>query len=174
MATTKPQAAAAPKARAKAAPATSAKTAAKPAVKKVAAKTAAKTAAVKPAKLATEPKTLREEASTLFNQAGERVRKAADTGKAKASGAMDDVAAMAEDVAKTIDERLGTQYGDYARKAASAVSGVADGLKSKEVEQLIDDARDFVRKKPAVAIGAAAAVGFLLTRLFKAGDNDDA
>jgi ElaB/YqjD/DUF883 family membrane-anchored ribosome-binding protein len=164
MATTTPTAATAPKARAKAAPAS----------KKSAASPAAKRAAVKPAKLEAEPKTLREEASSLFGQASEKVRKAADTGKAKATGAMDDVAAMAEDVAKTIDERLGTQYGDYARKAASAVSGIAEGLKSKEVEQLLHDARDFVRKKPAVAIGAAAAVGFLLTRLLKAGDNDDA
>ncbi len=161
MATTKAKAAPAPKARATKA---SAKTAS----------SVTKKAAVKPKKMAEEPKTLRDEATNFFGQASEKMRKAADTGKSKASGAMDEVAAMVEDVAKTIDERVGSQYGDYARKAASAVSGVAEGLKSKEVEQLLDDARDFVRKKPAVAIGAAAAVGFLLTRLIKAGNDDEA
>jgi ElaB/YqjD/DUF883 family membrane-anchored ribosome-binding protein len=102
------------------------------------------------------------------------VRSAATTGKNQASGAMGDMAAMVEDVAKTLDEKVGAQYGDYARKAASAVAGVADTLQSKDVDQLLDDARDFVRKKPAIAIGAAAAVGFVLTRLIKAGTDDEA
>jgi ElaB/YqjD/DUF883 family membrane-anchored ribosome-binding protein len=53
------------------------------------------------------------------------------------------------------------------------VSGVADTLKSKEVDELLEGARDFVRNKPAVAIGAAAALGFVLTRLIKAGNDDD-
>lgn len=135
---------------------------------------AKRAAAPKPQKLVEEPKTLRDEASDFVSQATDKARKAANTGKDKAAGAMGDVASMVEDVAKTLDEKVGAQYGDYARKAASAVSGVADGLKSKEVEQLLDDARDFVRRKPAVAIGAAAAVGFLLTRLIKAGDDDEA
>jgi ElaB/YqjD/DUF883 family membrane-anchored ribosome-binding protein len=128
------------------------------------------------AKAAATPttETLRDQASTLFGQAGDKVRSAATTGKNQASGAMGDMAAMVEDVAKTLDEKVGAQYGDYARKAASAVAGVADTLQSKDVDQLLDDARDFVRKKPAIAIGAAAAVGFVLTRLIKAGTDDEA
>ena len=81
---------------------------------------------------------------------------------------------MVEDVAKTIDAQVGPQYGDYARRAASAVSSVATSLESKDVDQLLDDAREFVKARPGVAIGAAAAFGFLLTRLVKAGDDDDA
>ncbi len=150
------------------------KAAAAPKAKVAPKKAPAKKPAAKPTKLNPEPQTLREEASTIFAQAGEKVRKAANTGKDSASNAMGDMASMVEDVAKTLDDRLGAQYGDYARKAASAVSGVADSLKSKEVDELLDNARDFVRQKPAVAIGAAAAVGFLLTRLIKAGNNDEA
>jgi ElaB/YqjD/DUF883 family membrane-anchored ribosome-binding protein len=170
MATTKttPAAAkaAAPKARAtKAPPKAAAKAAATPTTRK---------AAVKPKPLKAQTETLRDQASTLFGQAGDKVRSAATTGKNQASGAMGDMAAMVEDVAKTLDEKVGAQYGDYARKAASAVAGVADTLQSKDVDQLLDDARDFVRKKPAIAIGAAAAVGFVLTRLIKAGTDDEA
>ncbi len=81
-----------------------------------------------------------------------------------------------ERVAKTVDDRLGKQYGDYARRAASAVSNVADTLKGKEIDDLVADTRKFVREKPAIAIGAAAAIGFVLTRLFRSGssDRDDA
>ena len=165
MATTKAKAAPAPKAK----PAAKAKAAAKAPAKKA----PAKRPAVKPSKLKPETATLRDEAASFMGQAGDKVRKVANTGKERATGAMDDVAAMVEDVARTLDERVGPQYGDYARKAASAVSGVADGIKSKEVDQLLDDARNFVRQKPAIAIGAAAALGFVLTRLIKAGSDDD-
>jgi ElaB/YqjD/DUF883 family membrane-anchored ribosome-binding protein len=120
-----------------------------------------------------EPETLRSQAGTLLNQAGDKIKGAADQGKTKAGDAMDGLASMVEDVAASLDEKLGAQYGDYARKAASAVSGVADTLKSKEVDELLEGARDFVRNKPAVAIGAAAALGFVLTRLIKAGNDDD-
>jgi ElaB/YqjD/DUF883 family membrane-anchored ribosome-binding protein len=172
MVTTRTKAAAAPKARAAKAPA--AKSSAPKASAAKAATPTARKPAVKPKPLKAETETLRDQASTLFGQAGDKVRSAATSGKNQASGAMGDMAAMVEDVAKTLDEKVGAQYGDYARKAASAVAGVANTLQSKEVDQLLDDARDFVRKKPAIAIGAAAAVGFVLTRLIKAGTDDEA
>jgi ElaB/YqjD/DUF883 family membrane-anchored ribosome-binding protein len=123
--------------------------------------------------MAPAPETLRDQANEFARKAGDKARDAASQGKAKASDAMDGLSAMAEDIAKTLDEKLGAQYGDYARKAANAVTGVSDTLKSRQVDDLITDARDFVRQKPAVAIGAAVALGFALTRLLKAGTDDE-
>jgi ElaB/YqjD/DUF883 family membrane-anchored ribosome-binding protein len=155
--------------------ATTKTTAAKPAARKAAAPRAAKkTPARKPAAKSAKPDTIKHQAVTLASQAGDRVRDAANQGKAKATDAMDDLATMVDDVARTLDEKLGPQYGDYARKAADAVSGVAGSLKSKDVDDLVADVRNFVKEKPAVAIGAAAAVGFVLTRLIKAGSDDKA
>jgi ElaB/YqjD/DUF883 family membrane-anchored ribosome-binding protein len=34
---------------------------------------------------------------------------------------------------------------------------------------MVEDTRQFVRKSPAVAIGAAAAIGFVLARLVRSG-----
>ena len=133
---------------------------------------APKQASVGKATVMSEPETLRAQAGSLLDQASDKIKGAADQGKTKAGGAMEELASMVEDVAATLDEKLGAHYGDYARKAAGAVSGAADTLKSKDVDELIEGARDFVRKKPAVAIGAAAAIGFVLTRLIKAGDDD--
>jgi ElaB/YqjD/DUF883 family membrane-anchored ribosome-binding protein len=116
--------------------------------------------------------TLREQAADFTSQAKDKVRGAAASGKDKATDAMGGLSTMVDDVAATLDEKLGSQYGDYARKAAEAVSGLADTIKSKDVEDLVNDARDFVRKRPAVAIGAAAALGFVLTRLIKAGSDE--
>lgn len=119
---------------------------------------------------ATKP--VREEAGTMIKKIKTSARDAAHSGKEKTTNTLDDVSAMVEDVARTIDERVGPEYGAYARKAAEALAGVSESLKSKEVEDLLDDARDFIRRKPAVAIGAAAAIGFVLTRLLKADDED--
>ena len=114
--------------------------------------------------------------ASFSSKASDKAREYAGVGKDKASGALSELSHMIEGVADTVAEKLGPQYGDYARKAASAVSGTADSLKNAEVDDLVEGTRKFVREKPMVAIGAAAAVGFLLTRLLRAGSgksNDD-
>ena len=40
---------------------------------------------------------------------------------------------------------------------------------SASVDEIVEGVREFVRKSPAVAIGAAAALGFVVARLFTAG-----
>lgn len=117
--------------------------------------------------------TLKDEASKLSAKATEKARGLADEGKARATGALDEFSKLMEDAAGTVDEKLGEQYGQYARSAAKAISGFSDGLRGKEVEDLLADASDFVRKSPAIAIGTAAALGFVLARIVKAGVDTD-
>ncbi|GGO90275.1 hypothetical protein [Stakelama pacifica] len=112
---------------------------------------------------------IKDEASKLSKQAGEKARGYARDGKDRASGAIDEFAKLLDDAAGSVDSHMGEQYGKYARSAAGQVSGFADTLRSREVEELLDDTRTFVRKNPAIAIGAAAAAGFLLARVLKAG-----
>lgn len=138
---------------------------------KAAASTAVK-AAAKPA--AQRARALQGEAKNVLGKVKTGAHDAAVSGKEKATSTLDEVSAMVENVASALDDKVGARYGDYARKAADAVSGLADTLKSKDVDELLDDARTFVRKRPAVAIGAAAALGFVLTRIFRAGDDTDA
>lgn len=106
---------------------------------------------------------------SLKAQAGDKVRDVASQGKDKAAEALDSVTRLVSETADTVDERLGPQYGDYVRRAAGALDGLNDSIRGKEVDELFNDARNLVRKSPAVAIGAAAAIGFLLVRLVKSG-----
>lgn len=143
--------------------------------KAVAAKRAPARAAAPKAKATSKPvRALQSEAQSVIGKVKSSARDAASTGKDKASSTLSDVSAMVEDVASTLDAKVGAQYGDYARKAADAVSGLAETLKSKEIDDLLADARNFVRQRPAVAIGAAAALGFVLTRIVRAGDDKEA
>lgn len=103
------------------------------------------------------------------SQATDKARDYAGQGVGKATDALDEAARFLEDTARTIEEKLGPQYGRYGFSAAESVSGFAEQLRGKEVDELVDDVRDFVRKSPAVAIGAAVGLGFVLARLAKAG-----
>lgn len=111
----------------------------------------------------------RDEASKLFGQAGDKARSFADTGKNKATGALDEFSTMMRDAAGSVDEKLGEQYGAYARSAADQVASLAESLRGKQVDDLLEDARAFVQKSPAVAVGVAAGLGFVLARLLKSG-----
>lgn len=113
--------------------------------------------------------TLKDEAGKLTRTATDKARVYAGDGKAKASGALGEVARLVDDAANTVDEKLGSEYGQYAHSAAKAVGGFADTLNNKNVDELLEDARSFVRKSPMVAVGIAAAVGFAVARIVKAG-----
>jgi hypothetical protein len=105
----------------------------------------------------------------LRDQAGGKVREFADTGKTRATDMLEELSWVVADTADSIDERLGNNYGEYARKAADGVSGFAESLRGKDVDELYDNVRSAVRKSPGLAIGIAAVVGFTLVRLVKAG-----
>lgn len=113
--------------------------------------------------------TIREEAGKLGSQAADRARGLAGEGKDRASSALDEVAKMLHGAAGDVDDRLGAEYGRYARSAADGISGFADHLRGKEVEDIFADATALVKKSPVIAIGAAAAIGFVLARLIKSG-----
>jgi ElaB/YqjD/DUF883 family membrane-anchored ribosome-binding protein len=110
----------------------------------------------------------------LRGQAEDRARDFAQAGKDRALSALDDVVRMVEDAAAEIDDKLGSQYGDYARRAAEGIGGVGDAFRDKDVDELFDDARALVTKAPAVAVGVAAALGFVVARVVRAGLPADA
>ena len=112
---------------------------------------------------------VRDQVTSLRGQAGEKLRTVADDGKSRATGLLDDVAGIIEDAARSIDERLGEDYGDYAHRASTAVSGFAGRVRDRTVDDILDDTRDIVRRSPAVAIAAAAVVGFALMRVIRTG-----
>ena len=91
----------------------------------------------------------------------------ASQGKAKASEAISSLGRMVEDNAAVIDEKVGVQYGNYARSAGASMKDAASRLEEKSLEELGADAREFVREKPALAVGLAAATGYMLARLFR-------
>jgi len=112
------------------------------------------------------------EAKDLAGQAKDRAGELANEGKAKTSDALSSLGKIVADNAGTIDEKLGARYGDYARTAARSMQETAAKIEAKDLNELGEDAKEFVRKSPGVAIGLAAVAGFLVARLLKGGSND--
>jgi len=114
-------------------------------------------------------KVIGDKAAGLREQATDQARAFALQGKDRTTDALDNVVQMIEEAASQVDDKVGAQYGDYVRRASSTVSDFADQLRDKDVDELVTDARDLVRGNAALAIGVAAAVGFLAARVAKVG-----
>lgn len=115
---------------------------------------------------------VREQVATLRSEATGRARGFADDGKARATSLLDDFSEVIDEAAQAVERKFGADYADYAHRASGAVSGLADKVREKTIDDLIDDTRDFVRKSPGIAIGIAAVAGFMLVRLIKTGLDD--
>ena len=109
-------------------------------------------------------------------QAADKAREMVGQGLERSGEALANVSKLVGDTAASLDERLGEEYGEYARKAATALEDAANRIAAKDPDELIDDTREFVRKSPGVALAGAAIIGFALVRLVKSGldrDRDD-
>jgi ElaB/YqjD/DUF883 family membrane-anchored ribosome-binding protein len=115
---------------------------------------------------------VKDQVTSLRGQAADRVRGFADDGKGRVTGLLENVSEVINDAARSVDERLGGDYGEHAHRAANAVADFAGRIRDKSVDDILDDTRDFVRRSPAVAIGIAAVAGFALIRVIKTGLDD--
>lgn len=120
---------------------------------------------------------LGEHADALRTQASETAHEYAVQGKDKATELLDGLVELVDGAVGSLnrnfgDTDLGASAGDYAKRAAEALSGFTDTIREKDVEELFDNAKAAIRNNPAIAIGAAAAIGFVLARLVKSGGDE--
>jgi hypothetical protein len=112
----------------------------------------------------------------LSTQAADKARGLVGQGLERSAEALANVGRLVGETAEGLEERLGEEFGDYARRAAGAIEGTANNLAAKDPDELIDDTRRFIRKSPGVALAGAAIAGFAIARLIKSGlsaDEDD-
>lgn len=110
--------------------------------------------------------TLVTDAKGYGEEAKVKGRELANEGKTKLSGGIASLSRMVADNAHVVDEKLGAQYGDYARTASRSLDETAAKLEQKSLDELTEDGREFVRKSPGLAIGIAAVAGYMLSRIF--------
>jgi vacuolar-type H+-ATPase subunit E/Vma4 len=72
------------------------------------------------------------------------------------------------DAARQFEERQEGGVAGYVEKAADYVDRVSSTLRERDVEDLMAEVEEQLRRKPAVVLGAAAVVGFALGRFLRA------
>jgi ElaB/YqjD/DUF883 family membrane-anchored ribosome-binding protein len=113
------------------------------------------------------------EAKALGEDAKARAAVLASDGKSRASDALTGFGKIVADNAGLIDDKLGEKYGDYARSAARSIQETAAKLEAKDLAELGEEARSFVRKNPALAVGITAVVSFLIARTLTGSSKDE-
>lgn len=98
-----------------------------------------------------------------------RARGFVGEGLKSSSTTLGNIANIIEETVEQIGDKLGPQYGDYAKSASQTIQRYATTLENKDPDELVDDARALIRKSPTLAITGAAILGFGLVRLLKAG-----
>lgn len=112
--------------------------------------------------------TIRDKTTDLRGQATAKLRGFADNGKEQVVNSLDGLVTAAREIA---DKLQGGQFGPvggYATTAADTLEGWVRTVRDKSVDDLVDDGRELVRTQPAIAVGAAVAAGFALSRFLKA------
>ena len=110
----------------------------------------------------------RETASSLASEAQERLHGYMD--QQVAAGA--DLAGRVASAIKTAADELGRNspmLGDMVRGASEKVDDLSQQFRDRTADEVLADTRDFVRRKPALVFGAAAALGFVAYRVLNAG-----
>jgi ElaB/YqjD/DUF883 family membrane-anchored ribosome-binding protein len=107
-------------------------------------------------------------AATLASEANDKVKTLLGQQKGAGADLVGHVAASARVAADDLD-RNAPQLAGLIRDASRSMERFSQDIRGQSVDQLVRKASDFTRERPAVTFGAAAACGFFLFRLFKAG-----
>lgn len=109
----------------------------------------------------------REKASSFAADAKVKAADYANEGKARTSQAIVGLSTLIDNNVELIDDKVGAKYGEYARSASQTLKDSAARLDEKSLDDLGEDAKEFVRTSPVLAMGMAVAGGYLLARLFR-------
>ena len=116
----------------------------------------------------------RERAGELANRGGEQVKNQLANQKHEAAQRMTPVQTALRETGQQLRKQGQGPVAEYADKAADQVERFAGYLRENDVDSLLNDARGFARRNPAVFLGSAAALGFLATRFLKSSSEEGA
>jgi ElaB/YqjD/DUF883 family membrane-anchored ribosome-binding protein len=110
----------------------------------------------------------RETASSLASDAQHRLHGYMDQQVAACADLAGRVASVIKTAADELD-RTSPALGGMVRSAGERVQDLSRQFRDKTADEVLADTRDFVRRKPALVFGAAAALGFVAYRVLNAG-----
>jgi hypothetical protein len=112
--------------------------------------------------------------SGLVGRVREQATAQLDTQKNKATEGLGTVAEAFRETTRHLREGQHDTVAHYAEQAANQIDQFSQRLRNKDVTELMNDAQQLARRKPALFIGGAFALGLMGARFMKSSKNDDA
>ena len=114
----------------------------------------------------------RQQAGELANRGTEQVKSQLANQKHEASQRMTPVQTALRETGQQLRKQGQGPVAEYADKAADQVERFSGYLRENDVDQLLDEARGFARRRPALYLGSAVALGFFATRFLKSSSQE--
>ena len=109
-----------------------------------------------------------EKADDLLQAVRRRGRGLLDRQKTSAAEELTSFADVMHDAARNFEEKDEVGVGGYVQKAADYVDRLSSTLKEKNLEEMLREGENLLRKRPAVVLGVTAVVGFAIGRFLRA------
>jgi len=113
----------------------------------------------------------KETATSLASEAGDKAKSLMQKQVETGADFVGDIARSVRAAADSLDQNA-PQLAGLVRGVAGQVSEFSETVRDQTVEELFETTSDFVRRNPAIVFSAAAACGFMLFRVIRAGTSD--
>lgn len=112
--------------------------------------------------------TVKEDVRDAKREVGARVREKAEAGQHSLASGADALSDAIDAAAQNLDDHDRQGLASYAREVSSNLAAAAGQLEGRTVDELANDAKRLARDNPALFMLGSIAVGFGLSRFFKA------
>ncbi|MDP9411839.1 MAG: hypothetical protein M3P70_15375 [Actinomycetota bacterium] len=116
----------------------------------------------------------RQQASDLANRGGEQVKSQLDYQKHQAAQRLTPVQSALRETAQQLRRQGQGPVAQYADQASDQVERFSGYLRETSVDEITDEVRGFARRRPALFVGGAVALGFFATRFLKSSSQEAA
>jgi hypothetical protein len=106
-------------------------------------------------------------ASSVANNAQDKVRSLAEEQKSAAAEQVEGVARALDTAAEQV-ERVLPEAAHYVREAASGVHRVSSAVRDQSIDEIIETVTSFARTRPGTFFAGSVVTGFALARFLKA------
>jgi len=109
----------------------------------------------------------KEKVSQAAGQVQQKAKTQLSERKDQVADGMDSVAHALRQTSQQLQDQDTGMVGNYVNKAADAISNISQHVREKDVDQLLHEVEGFARREPAIALGAAFAIGVIAARFLK-------
>ena len=111
-------------------------------------------------------------AANLGSVAGGQIKSQLTNQKGKVATQLGSISDALDDLTGQLRQQQQTGIADYPATAAHQLRGISEQLEQADLNQLLTSAQDMARRRPALFLGAAFAMGIVGARLMKSSPPD--